>query len=109
MREGDPEAMQAVCATQWNLCLPLLQHNLKKRIRTPLYHIAQVLEDIQRFAAASGLSVYSVLCVMTQGFIVCLNYWFYTEHSRTVWAEFNIYLEDECTVFHDENVLLIPL
>lgn len=60
MREGDPEAMQAVCATQWNLCLPLLQHNLRKRIRTPLYHIAQVLEDIQRFAAASDLSVYSV-------------------------------------------------
>lgn len=50
VREGDRPAMQSVCATQWNLCLPLLQHNLRKRIRTPLSRVAQVLEDTQRFA-----------------------------------------------------------
>lgn len=49
VREGDPQAMQTMCATQWSLCLPLLQHNLRKRIKTPLLRVAQVLEDMQRF------------------------------------------------------------
>lgn len=56
VRAGDPQAMQAVCATQWNFCLPLLQHNLRKRIKTPLLSVAQVLEDIQRFPASSDSS-----------------------------------------------------
>ncbi|KAF7668645.1 hypothetical protein LDENG_00299490 [Lucifuga dentata] len=47
VREGDPQAMQAVCAAQWSVCLPLLQHNLRRHIKTPLLRVAQVLEDIQ--------------------------------------------------------------
>lgn len=57
VREDRPRAVQAVCATQWNFCLPLLQHNLRKRIKTPLLKLAQVLEDMQRFLTVLLLTV----------------------------------------------------
>ncbi|XP_023695682.2 cilia- and flagella-associated protein 46 isoform X2 [Paramormyrops kingsleyae] len=44
--EGDSPVILAVCATLWNVCLPLLQHNLRKRIRGQLVRLAQTLEDI---------------------------------------------------------------
>uniref|UniRef100_A0A8B9MAG4 Cilia- and flagella-associated protein 46 n=1 Tax=Accipiter nisus TaxID=211598 RepID=A0A8B9MAG4_9AVES len=43
---GDPEVIQVVSATQWNLCLPLLQHNLHQHVRKPLISVAEVLEKI---------------------------------------------------------------
>lgn len=43
---GDPGVIQVVCATQWNLCLPLLQHNLHQHVRKPLISVAEVLEEI---------------------------------------------------------------
>ncbi|XP_056351637.1 cilia- and flagella-associated protein 46 [Oenanthe melanoleuca] len=43
---GDPAVIQVVCATQWNLCLPLLQHNLHQHVRKPLISVADVLEEI---------------------------------------------------------------
>ncbi|NXX47739.1 CFA46 protein, partial [Tricholaema leucomelas] len=43
---GDPGVIQVVCTTQWNLCLPLLQHNLHQHVRTPLIAVADVLEGI---------------------------------------------------------------
>ncbi|XP_063996010.1 cilia- and flagella-associated protein 46 [Pogoniulus pusillus] len=43
---GDPGVIQVVCTTQWNLCLPLLQHNLRQHVRTPLIAVADVLEGI---------------------------------------------------------------
>uniref|UniRef100_A0A663E734 Cilia and flagella associated protein 46 n=1 Tax=Aquila chrysaetos chrysaetos TaxID=223781 RepID=A0A663E734_AQUCH len=43
---GDPEVIQVVSATQWNLCLPLLQHNLHQHVRKPLISVADVLEEI---------------------------------------------------------------
>ncbi|XP_059333026.1 cilia- and flagella-associated protein 46 [Ammospiza nelsoni] len=43
---GDPGVIQVVCATQWNLCLPLLQHNLHQHLRKPLISVADVLEEI---------------------------------------------------------------
>ncbi|XP_025029883.1 cilia- and flagella-associated protein 46, partial [Python bivittatus] len=46
IRLRDPNIIQAVCATQWNICLPLLQHNLQHHIRKPLLAIAEVLEKI---------------------------------------------------------------
>uniref|UniRef100_A0A3Q2XJ12 Uncharacterized protein n=1 Tax=Hippocampus comes TaxID=109280 RepID=A0A3Q2XJ12_HIPCM len=49
LREGDPQAVQAVCATQWSFCLPLLQHNLRRHVKTPLSRVAQALEDIMLF------------------------------------------------------------
>ncbi|XP_054975087.1 cilia- and flagella-associated protein 46 [Sorex araneus] len=44
LRLGDPRVIHVVCATQWNLCLPLLQHSLRTRLRGPLSTIAHVLE-----------------------------------------------------------------
>ncbi|XP_063162642.1 cilia- and flagella-associated protein 46 [Candoia aspera] len=46
IRLKDPNIIQAVCTTQWNICLPLLQHNLQHHIRKPLLAIAEVLEKI---------------------------------------------------------------
>uniref|UniRef100_A0A8C8R7Q7 Cilia and flagella associated protein 46 n=1 Tax=Pelusios castaneus TaxID=367368 RepID=A0A8C8R7Q7_9SAUR len=46
VRLGDPSVVQVVCATQWNLCLPLLQHNLHQHVRKPLISVADVLEKI---------------------------------------------------------------
>lgn len=48
IRYGDPNVIQAGCVTQWNLCLPLTQPNLRRQIRKPLTLIAEALEDIQR-------------------------------------------------------------
>ncbi|KAJ8418005.1 hypothetical protein AAFF_G00137140 [Aldrovandia affinis] len=45
LRRGAASAVQGVCATLWNACLPLLQHNLRRSIRKPLLRLAQVLED----------------------------------------------------------------
>ena len=33
----------------WNLCLPLLQANLRHHVRKPLTLAAQALEDIDRY------------------------------------------------------------
>ncbi|XP_074855679.1 cilia- and flagella-associated protein 46 [Carettochelys insculpta] len=46
VRLGDPNVIQVVCATQWNLCLPLLQHNLHQNVRKPLIAVADILEKI---------------------------------------------------------------
>ncbi|EPY85358.1 hypothetical protein CB1_000385008 [Camelus ferus] len=46
IRLGDPQVIQVVCATQWNTCLPLLQHNLRHHLRKPLTNIAEILEKV---------------------------------------------------------------
>ncbi|KAH0623635.1 hypothetical protein JD844_006596 [Phrynosoma platyrhinos] len=46
IRLRDPNVIQAVCATQWNICLPLLQPNLQHYVRKPLLAIAEILEKI---------------------------------------------------------------
>ncbi|XP_075613670.1 cilia- and flagella-associated protein 46 isoform X5 [Balearica regulorum gibbericeps] len=43
---GDPDVIQVVCTTQWNLCLPLLQYNLHQHVRKSLMSVADVLEEI---------------------------------------------------------------
>ncbi|KAF6107967.1 cilia and flagella associated protein 46 [Phyllostomus discolor] len=43
---GDPQVIHVVCTAQWNLCLPLLQHNLRQRLRQPLTRIAEILEKV---------------------------------------------------------------
>jgi hypothetical protein len=48
VRAGDAKVMQAVCASQWNTCLPLLQHNLRRNVKGALLKVAQVLEDTYR-------------------------------------------------------------
>ncbi|KAM4729450.1 cilia- and flagella-associated protein 46 [Anableps anableps] len=66
VKEGRSQAVQAVCATQWNLCLPLLQHNLRKRIKTPLLKLAQVLEDTQSMLLEMRCKVHSELAVIEE-------------------------------------------
>ncbi|XP_075933471.1 cilia- and flagella-associated protein 46 [Anarhichas minor] len=66
VREGDPQAAQAVCAAQWSSCLPLMQHNLRKRIRTPLLRVAQVLEDIQSALLETRCQVHSELAAIEE-------------------------------------------
>ncbi|ELW67298.1 hypothetical protein TREES_T100016876 [Tupaia chinensis] len=46
IRLGDARVIHVVCTTQWNTCLPLLQHNLRHHLRKPLTNIAEVLEKV---------------------------------------------------------------
>ncbi|XP_072177207.1 cilia- and flagella-associated protein 46-like [Diadema setosum] len=46
VRHGDPNVIQAGCVTLWNLCLPLLQTNLRSQVRKPLTLVAESLENI---------------------------------------------------------------
>nr|KAF6455331.1 cilia and flagella associated protein 46 [Rousettus aegyptiacus] len=46
VRLGDLRVIHVLCTTQWNLCLPLLQHNLRRRLRRPLASVAAVLEQV---------------------------------------------------------------
>ncbi|CAG5128471.1 unnamed protein product, partial [Candidula unifasciata] len=47
VRQGDHKLIQKGCVTLWNLCLPLLQPNLRHRVRKPLTMITDALEDIE--------------------------------------------------------------
>uniref|UniRef100_A0A673L3J2 Uncharacterized protein n=1 Tax=Sinocyclocheilus rhinocerous TaxID=307959 RepID=A0A673L3J2_9TELE len=44
LEQADARATQAVCVCQWNACLPLLQHNLRKRVQKPLLTLARALQ-----------------------------------------------------------------
>ncbi|XP_074153317.1 cilia- and flagella-associated protein 46 [Sminthopsis crassicaudata] len=45
-RLKNPNVIQVVCATLWNVCLPLLQHNLRGHLLAPLIQVAEILEKI---------------------------------------------------------------
>ncbi|CAJ1066948.1 LOW QUALITY PROTEIN: cilia- and flagella-associated protein 46 [Xyrichtys novacula] len=66
VREGEPQAMQVVCATQWSLCLPLLQPNLRKHIKKALLRVSQVLEDTQSMMLEMRCQVHSELAVIEE-------------------------------------------
>ncbi|XP_058493509.1 cilia- and flagella-associated protein 46-like [Solea solea] len=66
VREGDPQAVQAVCATQWKFCLPLLQYTLRKYIKTPLLRVAQELEDVQSILLEMRCQIHSELAKITE-------------------------------------------
>ncbi|XP_047198342.1 cilia- and flagella-associated protein 46 [Hippoglossus stenolepis] len=66
VREGDPQAVQVACATLWRFCLPLLQHNLRKHIKTPLLRVARVLEDTQSSLLEMRCQVHSELAVIEE-------------------------------------------
>nr|XP_033798267.1 cilia- and flagella-associated protein 46 isoform X7 [Geotrypetes seraphini] len=46
VRLEDPSIAQMVCVALWNLCLPLMQQNLRKQIKKPLQFVAEILEKI---------------------------------------------------------------
>ncbi|XP_037543698.1 cilia- and flagella-associated protein 46 [Nematolebias whitei] len=62
-REGALQALQVLSATQWRFCLPLLQQNLRNRIKTPLLRMAQVLEDTQSVLLQQRCHVHSELAL----------------------------------------------
>uniref|UniRef100_A0A672I175 Uncharacterized protein n=1 Tax=Salarias fasciatus TaxID=181472 RepID=A0A672I175_SALFA len=66
LREGPPQAVQAVCATQWALCLPLLQHNLRKRVKQPLLRLAGALENMQSMFLEMRCHVHLELAVIEE-------------------------------------------
>ena len=39
---------QVGCTTMWNICLPLLQFNLRNHVRKPLRIVADALESVDR-------------------------------------------------------------
>lgn len=41
--------LQHICVALWNVCLPLLQHNLRHLLSKPLTELANALEDMQRY------------------------------------------------------------
>ncbi|XP_026212735.1 cilia- and flagella-associated protein 46 isoform X2 [Anabas testudineus] len=66
VRERNPQAVQAVCATQWNFCLPLLQHNLRRRIKAPLLRVVQALEDMQSILLGMRSQIHSELAAIEE-------------------------------------------
>ncbi|KAM9561024.1 cilia- and flagella-associated protein 46 isoform 6-T6 [Salvelinus alpinus] len=66
VREGDAKVMQAVCASQWNTCLPLLQHNLRRNVKRALLKVAQVLEDTYSVQLEMRCQVHSELAVIEE-------------------------------------------
>ncbi|GAB1292843.1 Cilia and flagella-associated protein 46 [Apodemus speciosus] len=48
IRLGNPTTIHVLCTAQWNMCLPLLQHNLRHHLRKPLTNIAEILEKVDR-------------------------------------------------------------
>ncbi|XP_044154029.1 cilia- and flagella-associated protein 46 [Bufo gargarizans] len=46
VRLREPNAIQEVCTTLWDLCLPLLQPNLRKYLKKPFISMADSLENI---------------------------------------------------------------
>uniref|UniRef100_A0A3B3VSN3 Cilia and flagella associated protein 46 n=1 Tax=Poecilia latipinna TaxID=48699 RepID=A0A3B3VSN3_9TELE len=66
VKEGRPKAVQALCASQWHLCLPLLQHNLRKCIKMPLVKLALVLEYTQSMSLEMRCEVHSELAAIEE-------------------------------------------
>ncbi|XP_072828267.1 cilia- and flagella-associated protein 46 isoform X6 [Vicugna pacos] len=64
IRLGDPQVIHVVCATQWNTCLPLLQHNLRHHLRKPLTNIAEILEKVDSLVVTLRCHVHmEVACI----------------------------------------------
>ncbi|XP_010288630.1 PREDICTED: tetratricopeptide repeat protein 40, partial [Phaethon lepturus] len=64
---GDPDVIQVVCTTQWNLCLPLLQHNLHQHVRKPLISVADVLEEIDSMLILLRCQVHMEIARIEEG------------------------------------------
>ncbi|XP_066535415.1 cilia- and flagella-associated protein 46 isoform X2 [Hoplias malabaricus] len=66
IKEGDGQATQCVCATQWNSCLSLLQPNLRKSIKRPLLNLAQALEDTDSMLLDMRCQVHAELAAIEE-------------------------------------------
>ncbi len=61
VRTGQYDLVQTGCINLWNLCLPLLQTNLRGRIRKALTTLVNILERIQRFVNKSEFCFNNIL------------------------------------------------
>ncbi|XP_060027023.1 cilia- and flagella-associated protein 46 isoform X2 [Erinaceus europaeus] len=66
VRLGDPRVIHVVCATQWNLCLPLLQFSLRSRLRRSLAAIAQILEKMDSLMVLLRCQVHMELACLEE-------------------------------------------
>ncbi|XP_056617498.1 cilia- and flagella-associated protein 46 isoform X3 [Triplophysa dalaica] len=66
VRERDARVIQAVCAAQWNTCLPLLQHNLRKKIKKPLLTLTRALETTDSMLLDVLCDVHAVLAAIEE-------------------------------------------
>ncbi|XP_046691474.1 cilia- and flagella-associated protein 46 isoform X1 [Silurus meridionalis] len=66
VREGDAQVTQSVCAALWNSCLPLLQHNLRKNIKSPLLTLSKALEDINSMLLDMRCQVHAELAAIEE-------------------------------------------
>uniref|UniRef100_A0A8C6BQ73 Cilia and flagella associated protein 46 n=1 Tax=Monodon monoceros TaxID=40151 RepID=A0A8C6BQ73_MONMO len=67
VRLGDPRVIHVVCATQWNTCLPLLQHDLRHRLRKPLASIAEALEKVDSLMVLFRCQVHMEMAYIEEG------------------------------------------
>ncbi|XP_075699341.1 cilia- and flagella-associated protein 46 isoform X2 [Rhinoderma darwinii] len=58
VRLGEPNTIQDVCTTMWNLCLPLLQHNLRKHLKKPFISLSDSLESIDSLLTAMRCQIH---------------------------------------------------
>ncbi|KPP75006.1 hypothetical protein Z043_105779, partial [Scleropages formosus] len=64
VRGGGRSLVQAVCATLWNACLPLLQLNLRKSIKGQLVRMAQALEESRSLLLEMRFQVHNEISEM---------------------------------------------
>ncbi|XP_026968831.1 cilia- and flagella-associated protein 46 [Sagmatias obliquidens] len=67
VRLGDPRVIHVVCATQWNTCLPLLQHDLRHHLRKSLASIAEVLEKMDSLMVLFRCQVHMEMAYIEEG------------------------------------------
>ncbi|XP_077992013.1 cilia- and flagella-associated protein 46-like isoform X2 [Glandiceps talaboti] len=61
VRHGDPNVIQAGCVTMWNICLSLVQPNLRQYVRKPLTLVAEALQDIESLLVLLRCQVHTEL------------------------------------------------
>ncbi|XP_058242545.1 cilia- and flagella-associated protein 46 isoform X2 [Hemibagrus wyckioides] len=66
VREGDAEVTQSVCAALWNSCLPLLQHNLRKNLKSPLLTLSQALENMNSMLLDMRCQIHAELAAIEE-------------------------------------------
>ncbi|XP_031244561.1 cilia- and flagella-associated protein 46 isoform X3 [Mastomys coucha] len=66
IRLGNPTTIHVLCTAQWNICLPLLQHNLRHHLRKPLTNIAEILEKVDSLMILMRCQVHMELAYIEQ-------------------------------------------
>ncbi|XP_028390807.1 LOW QUALITY PROTEIN: cilia- and flagella-associated protein 46-like [Dendronephthya gigantea] len=67
LRLGDQHVIEVGCTTMWNLCLPLLQFNLRHHVRKPLKIIADTLESVDSLNSLLRCQIHTELAKCEEG------------------------------------------